>query len=295
MVELLNSKNFKLDISNSSNDEPNLKLPPLKKKVRRKIPIPHYPNVDRPMTEKEILDFKKKYPNRKIDFKNPKPEGSEQIELKNMFGSTNNLGSTDINDNFSDIVSVNSIVGDVYLEEDRTNNYIRGYCYHKLGKCYSFCADKRGNPLIIIGRRWYIYFCITIILHTIMWFFLFYYKRKLKEGVRISAMIFILIFQIIYTLVYISNPGFPRNTIGRMKGTPKEEHKYCSECLFYNNINQKTHHCFTCGICIEGYKRHSYLINKCIGSKNKILFYIMIGFLIANIIYIIVIICLVNK
>ena len=78
------------------------------------------------MSEKEIMEFKKKYPNRNIEFKKPKPEGSEQIELKNMFGSTNHLENTDIHENIPDVLSNNSIVGDVYLEEDRTNNYIRG-------------------------------------------------------------------------------------------------------------------------------------------------------------------------
>jgi hypothetical protein len=83
MVEFLNSKNIKLDIPD---ENPSNKLPPLKKKVIKKFPVPHYPNIDVPMSEKEIMEFKKKYPNRVIDFKRIKPEGSEQVELKNLFG-----------------------------------------------------------------------------------------------------------------------------------------------------------------------------------------------------------------
>ena len=240
MVEILNSKNIQLDFFE---EEPNNKLHPLKKKVIKKKPIPHNPDIDVPMSEKEIMEFKKKYPNRNIEFKKPKPEGSEQIELKNMFGSTNHLENTDIHENIPDVLSNNSIVGDVYLEEDRTNNYIRGYWHHKLGNCYSFCADKKGNPLIIIGSKWYIYILISLIIHISMWFFLFFYRNELENGVKITGLIMIFVFQLIYTIVYLSNPGFPRNTIGRMKGIPKEEYKYCSECLFYIKKTNKNKHC----------------------------------------------------
>ena len=255
MVDLLNTKTINLDITE---EEPNYKLPPLKKKQIKKISVPHYPNVNIPMSEKEIMEFKKKYPNRIIDMKKQRPEGSEQIELKNIFGSSNRLENNDFYDNVPDVISDNSIVGDVYLEEDRTNNYIKGYWHHKLGNCYSFCADKKGNPLIIIGKKWYIYFLISIIIQTLMWFCLFYYKKELEEGVKITGAIIVLIFQIIYTICFLSNPGFPRNTIGRMKGTPKNEYKYCSECLFYINLNKKVNHCFSCGICVEGFYRHSF-------------------------------------
>jgi len=292
MVEILNSNNIQLDFLE---EEPNNKLPPLKKKVIKKKPIPHYPNIDVPMSEKEIMEFKKKYPNRNIEFKKPKPEGSEQIELKNMFGSTNHLENTDIHENIPDVLSNNSIVGDVYLEEDRTNNYIKGYWHHKLGNCYSFCADKKGNPLIIMGSKWYIYIIISIIMHVSMWFFLYFYRNELENGVKITGLIMIFVFQLIYTIVYLSNPGFPRNTIGRMKGIPNEEYKYCSECLFYIKKTNKTKHCLKCGICIEGFHRHSILINKCIGKKNFYLFYIFIGILISNIVYIIIVICLGNR
>ena len=292
MVDLLNTKTINLDITE---EEPNYKLPPLKKKQIKKISVPHYPNVNIPMSEKEIMEFKKKYPNRIIDMKKQRPEGSEQIELRNIFGSSNRLENNDFYDNVPDIISDNSIVGDVYLEEDRTNNYIKGYWHHKLGNCYSFCADKKGNPLIIIGKKWYIYFLISIIIQTLMWFCLFYYKKELEEGVKITGAIIVLIFQIIYTICFLSNPGFPRNTIGRMKGTPKNEYKYCSECLFYINLNKKVNHCFSCGICVEGFYRHSFLINKCIGRKNKYLFFIFILALIINIIYIAIAIGLANR
>ena len=70
-------------------------------------------------------------------------------------------------DNISDVINNNSIVGDAYLEEDRTNNYIKGYWHHKLGNCYSFCADKKGNPLI---NYWFkmVYIYLFIISNTFL-------------------------------------------------------------------------------------------------------------------------------
>jgi len=177
MVEFLNSQEISFDF----HDEKAIyKLPPLKKKVFKKIEAPHFPNVDVPMSEKEIMEFKKKYPNRKIEYKKPNPIGSEQIELKNICISTVPLESPDNNDNAPDVMNENSIVGDPYLEEDRTNNYIRGYFYHKLGNCHSFLADKKGNPLIILGKKIWIYCLISIILHGVFWFHIIYHKRKLN-------------------------------------------------------------------------------------------------------------------
>ena len=292
MVEYLNSKDIDFDISFDNNEvDGKYKLPPLKKKVFKKMEAPHFPNVDVPMSEKEIMEFKKKYPNRKIEYKKAKPEGSEQIELKNICISTVPLEAVEIYDNAPDVMNTNSIVGDPYLEEDRTNNYIKGYLYHKLGNCHSLFADKEGNPLFIFGKKIWIYCLISVILHGVFWFHVFFHKRKLKENLRLTGIVFICVFQVIYTLVYLLNPGFPKNTIGRNKGIPAEQYKYCSECLFYYNISEKVKHCLICGICVEGFFRHSILINKCIGKKNFIFFNIFIVSLIANIILIIVIIC----
>ena len=288
MVEFLNADEISFDNHEISEK---YKLPPLKKKVIKKIEAPHFPNVDVPMSDKEIQEFKKKYPHRKIEYKKPKIEGSEQIELKDIYLSSQALESPEIYDNAPDIANTKSIVGDPYLEEDRTNNYIRGYLYHKLGNCHSFFADEKGNPLIIIGKKIWIYFIISIIFHGVFWFHIIFHKKRIKKNIRITGIVFISLFQIIYTIIYLINPGFPKNTIGRNKGIPKEQYKYCSECLFYINKSNKVKHCFNCGICVEGFFRHSILINKCIGKKNFILFNIFLVLFFFNIIFIVVIIC----
>ena len=287
MVDFLNTQ----EISFDNEDYTQYKLPPLKKKTIKKIEVPHFPNVDVPMSEKEINEFKKKYPNRKIDYKKENPIGSEQLELKNIYQSSVPLEVVDIYNNAPDVMNINSIVGDPYLEEDRTNNYIKGYFYHKLGNCHSFFADTKGNPLFILGKKVWIYCLISTVLQTVFWFHIIYHKKKLKENMRLSGIILICVFQILYTIIYLLNPGFPKNTVGRNKGIPVEQYKYCSECLFYYNKSKKVKHCLVCGICVEGFFRHSILINKCIGRKNLILFNIFIIILLANIVYIIVIIC----
>jgi hypothetical protein len=282
-----NSLEFDISFSNA----PTFKLPPLKKKIVKKKEAPHFSNVNVPMSEKEINEFKKKYPNRKIIYKTEKPPQSEQIELKNIYLSSAPLEITDIYNNAPDIMNNDSIVGDPYLEEDRTNNYIKGYFYHKLGNCHSFLSDKKGNPLIIVGKKIWIYFLITLVLHFIFWFHILYFRKRIKKNIRITGIVFICLFQIIYSILYLINPGFPKNNLGRNKGIPTEQYKYCSECLFYYNISRKVNHCFTCGICVEGFVRHSIFINKCVGKKNFILFNIFLIFLATNIILIIIIIC----
>ena len=270
---------------------PIIKLPPLKRKITEKKERPVFSNVDVPMSEKDIQEFKKKYPDRKIIYKTERPSRSEQMELKNIYLSSAPLESPDLYENAPDVMNNNSIVGDPYLEEDRTNNYIKGYYYHKLGNCHSLLADKNGNPLFIIGKKIWIYCLISLVLHGIFWFHILYFRKKIKKNLRITGIVFICVFQALYTILFLLNPGFPKNTLGRSKGIPTEQYKYCSECLFYIKTSKKVNHCFICGICVEGFFRHSILINKCIGKKNFILFNIFLLFFATNIILIIVIIC----
>ena len=72
-----------------------------------------------------------------------------------------------------------------------------------------------------------------------------------------------------------------------MSGIPKEIYKYCSDCSFYVNKNIKVRHCFNCGFCVERFYYHSPWLSKCVGEKNKKIYFIYIGSLIANAIYLV--------
>lgn len=283
MVEFLNQRSIHLDFE----EEPNVKMPVLVKKARTQFEVPHYPNVDEPMSDLDIEKYSKKYPSLSASLKSStRSEGSEQVKLR----QSKNMKYKEVQDIDQDQYQDNpngSICGDEFALEERTNNYTSGYAYHRLGNCYSFCADRKGNPMIIIGPRWYNYFLLALLINGLVWFYIFWYGSEYSKGFKIFGVILVEMFQWIFTYIFLSNPGFPKNDTGRLKGLPKHMYKYCSECQFYIDLNKKVKHCFNCGLCIEGVKRHSFILSKCIGRKNWLWYYIFLGVLGANFIYII--------
>ena len=94
----------------------------------------------------------------------------------------------------------------------------------------------------------------------------------------------------------MTNPGIPKDKKHYDINDLNSNYRQCNKCnCIFKKKDTKVNHCEECGICIEGFHRHSFLVNKCIGRKSKILFYIFIAFLIANIIYIVILIGLGNR
>ena len=271
-----------IDFGISDENQSIIKMPKLKQKIRKIGTVPHFPNVNVPMKEDDIINYKKKYPDlydqNKIFQKNQ--NNSNKIELNNSLNNKKTVNNDELNND--------SIVGDIYIEEDRTNNYIKGYLYHKLGNCHSFFADKNGNPLFIIGPRWYNFFLISFVVNFFIWFYLIKYKIQFSDNFIYTGIVILSIFQLSFSYSFICNPGFPKNDKGRMNGIPKEIYKYCSDCSFYIKRNIKVRHCFDCGFCIERFYYHSPWLSKCIGEKNKIIYYIYIGSILVNAIYLII-------
>lgn len=296
MVDLLNVHSIDLAFPEADFyiEDQNSQMPELKRKKRPKLEVPHFPNVDVPMKEEEILNYKQKKNNKSN--KPEKKEGykSERIKLKQL---TNKISQDENNDeNQNEIEGGNSIVGDRYIEEDRTNNYIRGYTYHKLGNCHAFCADSKGNPLIIISPKWYKFFVISLLINSLIWFYLLYYGGEFNPQFKLAGVIIVEIFQWTYLYNFVCNPGFPKNNEGRMKGIPKEKYKFCSECFFYVSKKRRVKHCFECGICVEGYHHHaSWLLGKCVGRGNRCMYYIFILSLVANAVFLALCISIVNS
>ena len=171
----------------------------------------------------------------------------------------------------------NVIVADEYMIESRTNDYRGSYLYHKLGNCYSFFADKNGDPLVIIGPQWFMFLGLTFLVNSLVLFVILYFYEEYETYELILGLSFLLFFQMNYTTTFIINPGFPKNSEGRRTGFPENEYKFCSECKFYIRIKANVNHCFDCGICVEGYDHHCPWTSKCIGRRNKWFFYGFMG------------------
>ena len=145
------------------------------------------------------------------------------------------------------------------------------------GRSLFIFGDKYGNPLFIIGPHWPMYFCYCGIVSFFMG--ILYFSKiwnKMSKIVRFFGEAIYLFYFISYTLTFLLNPGYPRNTIGRRTGKPRNEYYYCEICQFWVFKDSFTSHCFDCNICIEGYDHHCPWTGHCIGKRNLFVFYLFL-------------------
>ena len=148
--------------------------------------------------------------------------------------------------------------------------------YRKIGNCYCFIFTKQNNPIFIIGPNYYMFFVISLLSNLLLIFLNYFYGDYIHKKYKEFGKYFILVFQLLYLINYILNPGYPKNNKNRNSGEPKELYKLCSECHFYVNKNKKVFHCFDCDICIENFKFHCPVTGKCIGKNIIITYYLFI-------------------
>ena len=148
--------------------------------------------------------------------------------------------------------------------------------YRKIGNCYCFLFTKQNNPIFIIGPNYYMFFVISLLSNLLLIFLNYFYGDYIHKKYKEFGKYFILVFQLLYLINYILNPGYPKNNKNRNSGEPKELYKLCSECHFYVNKNKKVFHCFDCDICIENFKFHCPVTGKCIGKNIIITYYLFI-------------------
>ena len=148
--------------------------------------------------------------------------------------------------------------------------------YRKIGNCYCFLFTKQNNPIFIIGPNYYMFFVISLLSNLLLIFLNYFYGDYIHKKYKEFGKYFIIVFQLLYLINYILNPGYPKNNKNRNSGEPKELYKLCSECHFYVNKNKKVFHCFDCDICIENFKFHCPVTGKCIGKNIIITYYFFI-------------------
>ncbi len=118
--------------SNSSKKKKLSSLPELKKKIREKKKVPHFPNKYTKMSEEEIEDFKRKHKAEKIiitSVPNEKKSLKEGDLYNILENSEENRTTNDIN-NF-----VPEIPTKYYIDD---KNKTDKFFYKKVGKCYFF-------------------------------------------------------------------------------------------------------------------------------------------------------------
>ena len=168
-------------------------------------------------------------------------------------------------------------------EEDKNNKIIGNlnkrksyYFYMKLGKTFTFFADKDGSPLIVIGPHWIMYLCCCSIVTIIFISFFLHFWKYMNIFFQLTGLIVFLVFFISYTYTFLCNPGIPKYDENAILGKPRDNYRFCRKCGIWTNMEDNTCHCFDCDVCYEGYDHHCPWTGKCIAKKNVTPFYIFI-------------------
>lgn len=147
------------------------------------------------------------------------------------------------------------------------------YFYKKIGNCFTFFGDRKGDPLLILGPGWII-FLLIIIITTVLFICFCHYKWKNLGVIMKFLGIMIYIFYFIsHIYTELINPGYPRHNLDSKTGEPRSKYDYCKICKIWVSKEKKTKHCEKCDICIEGHMKHYKWMSKCIGKNNQIPYY----------------------
>jgi ferredoxin len=182
------------------------------------------------------------------------------------------LGSSSENMITGTISPVNSdeLSGPISIETSKN------YLFKKIGKCYAFLGNKRGDPTFIIGPNW---FKFILSLFTITIIFLYFFRVKwnsLGGLMKFMGVIIYLLYFLSHLYTELINPGYPKHNLDSKTGEPRSRYNFCNICKMWVSKEKNTKHCQKCDICIEGCSRHYLWMSKCIGRNNQMFFYIYI-------------------
>ena len=185
-----------------------------------------------------------------------KPETESKIAKEY---ETNNMSNIDNSKNEKEISKVKS----------------KSFCFKK-GSTYIIMKDNNNNPIITIGPDWYFYIFLILFMTGGFLFLLIFYWQFLYFYLKISTILVYLIFFSSYTYLFLANPGIPKKIEESFIKNDKKNYLYCKVCKLWVHNKTNTKHCSVCNICIEGQDHHCAWTSKCIGKRNKIVFYFII-------------------
>ena len=221
-------------------------------------------------------------------------EGTEkQTENDYNFNKSNNEESIIKTTSVNDLKLIkNEVKSDDNIIEDNINKVSKKKLptqkrklYKYVGRTLFLFLDKYGNPIFIIGPHWPVFICFITLISSIMLFLYLKYWTVFGFKIKLSGYIIFGTFILSYIYTSLFNPGYPRNTIGRTFGIPKNDYYYCEYCGFYLRKCSYGSHCDICQICIEKHEHHCVWTGHCIGKNNKITFYIFLISIFSLLIY----------
>ena len=199
------------------------------------------------------------------DDKSPK----EEISYKQTPIQNSDLIKNEIKPN-------DNIIGDSSIYQSKEDKPKKCKLYMFVGRTIFLFFDKYSNPIFIIGPQWPMVIFVTSLISSLMLFLYIKFWKYLPFVTRLFGSINFWTAFLSYTYTSLINPGYPKNTLGRAFGIPKNDYYFCDYCRFYMKKISYGSHCDLCDICIEKYDHHCVWTGHCIGKNNKITFFIFV-------------------
>ena len=112
-------------------------------------------------------------------------------------------------------LNIDDLSGPISIETSKK------YFSKKIGNCYSFFGNNRGDPLFIIGPDWIRFLLILIIVSIV-----YYISCKIKWNnlgglMKFMGIMIYLLYFISHIYTEIINPGYPKHNLDSKTGEPR--------------------------------------------------------------------------
>lgn len=176
----------------------------------------------------------------------------------------------------------------IFKEQNKSKNSSllnQNYVWQKRRNTLIISEDQYGNPILSIGPDWYYYVILSTIITGGFLFLFIYFHQYMPFYLIFSGIVTYLLFIVVYTRLFILNPGYPEEIDINLIKKGRKNYVYCSICNLWAHKDTKIRHCHRCGMCIEEYDHHCDWVGKCIGKKNMSDFYFIMIWIVMVIVY----------
>ena len=178
-----------------------------------------------------------------------------------------------------------NIIEDSSIYQTKEDQPKKFKLYRFVGRTIFLFFDKYSNPIFIIGPQWPMIIVVLSIISSIMLFLYIKFWKYLPFGTKLFGSINFWTAFLSYAYTSLINPGYPKNTLGRTFGIPRNDYYFCDYCRFYLKKISYGSHCSLCDICVEKFDHHCAWTGHCIGKNNKITFCIFVPSIFILLIY----------
>ena len=207
---------------------------------------------------------------------------NSEINLdKNISNSSNDKGDSEEQHLLNEINNTKILENNEIEEENGLFSNIEKYKPNRKGNMIMLFYNKDEEPLIVIGPNWPLSLFMIIIIDIISFCYFYFLWNLLFKFIIFIGIIIFLFQTCVYLLVILMNPGIPSKELWLENYliNNKDEigtYRICNICKTIMRNKDKTDHCDECNVCIIGADHHCPWTSKCVGKKNKKLFYLFV-------------------